>query len=67
MHVSPFMGMDQRYALRAAEPGPTLSVHIENREDGEQVFDATLNLERRPLDRRGAGAPLRRDAARRSR
>ena len=37
-----------------AEPGPTLSVHIENREDGEQVFDATLNLERRPLDRRGA-------------
>ena len=63
MHVSPFMGMDQRYVLRAAEPGPTLSVHIENREDGEQVFDATLNLERRPLDRRGLarhyGATLR--------
>ena len=53
MHVSPFMGMDQRYVLRAAEPGPTLSVHIENREDGDRVFDATLNLERRPLTRRG--------------
>jgi uncharacterized protein len=53
MHVSPFMGMDQRYVLRAAEPGPTLSVHIENREDGDRVFDATLNLERAPLTRRG--------------
>ena len=63
MHVSPFMGMDQRYTLRAAVPGPTLSVHIENREDGEKVFDATLKLERRPLDRRGLarhyGASLR--------
>jgi len=53
LHVSPFMGMDQRYTLRAAVPGPTLSVHVENREDGEKVFDATLKLERRPLDRRG--------------
>jgi DUF1365 family protein len=63
MHVSPFMGMDQRYTLRAAEPGRTLSVHIENREDGDRVFDATLNLERRPLDRGGLvrhyGATLR--------
>jgi DUF1365 family protein len=63
MHVSPFMGMDQRYTLRAAEPGPTLSVHVENREDGAKVFDATLKLRRRPLDRRGLlrhyGATLR--------
>ena len=63
MHVSPFMGMDQRYTLRAAEPGPTLSVHVENREDGAKVFDATLKLERRPMDRRGLlrhhGATLR--------
>jgi uncharacterized protein len=63
MHVSPFMGMDQRYVLRAAEPGPTLSVHIENREGGERVFDATLNLRRRPFSRRGLarhhGATLR--------
>jgi DUF1365 family protein len=63
MHVSPFMGMDQRYVLRAAVPGPTLSVHIESREDGERVFDATLNLERRPLGRRALarhyGATLR--------
>ena len=29
LHVSPFMGMDQRYELRAAAPAETLSVHIE--------------------------------------
>ena len=63
MHVSPFMGMDQRYVLRASEPGPTLSVHIESHEDAARVFDATLNLERAPLTRRGLarhrGATLR--------
>jgi DUF1365 family protein len=63
MHVSPFMSMDQRYTLRAAVPGKTLSVHIENREGGERVFDATLNLERRPFGRRALarhyGATLR--------
>ena len=63
MHVSPFMSMDQRYTLRAAVPGKTLSVYIENREGGQRVFDATLNLERRPLGRRALvrhyGATLR--------
>ena len=63
MHVSPFMGMDQRYVLRASEPGPTLSVHIESHEDARRVFDATLKLERTPLTRRGLarhrGATLR--------
>ena len=52
MHVSPFMGMDQRYVWRAAAPGPTLSVNIESREGDERVFDATLKLERVPLTRR---------------
>jgi DUF1365 family protein len=52
MHVSPFMGMDQRYVWHAAEPGPTLSVNIESREGPDRVFDATLNLERVPLTRR---------------
>jgi DUF1365 family protein len=32
LHVSPLMGMDQTYSFRAAEPGPTLSVHIESRQ-----------------------------------
>jgi len=52
LHVSPFMGMDQRYTWRAPAPGPTLSMHIESREQGTRAFDATLRLERRPLDRR---------------
>jgi DUF1365 family protein len=63
MRVSPFFGMDQRYVWRASEPGSRLSVHIENVEDGRRVFDATLNLERRPLTRRAlsrhSGATLR--------
>jgi DUF1365 family protein len=53
MHVSPFMGMDQRYVWRATEPGPTLSVQIESHEDARRVFDATLKLKRTPLTRRG--------------
>jgi DUF1365 family protein len=50
MHVSPFMGMDQRYVWRLATPGETLSVHIENRDaTGELAFDATLAMRRHEL------------------
>jgi len=56
LHVSPFMGMDHRYAWRVADPGPTLSVHIENRRDGELAFDATLSMRRRPMTRRTLAA-----------
>jgi DUF1365 family protein len=56
MRVSPFFGMDQRYAWRATPPGKTLSVHIENVEEGRRVFDATLNLRRRPMTRRALAA-----------
>jgi uncharacterized protein len=49
MRVSPFMGMDQRYAVAVGEPGPTLSVHIESVENGDRAFDATLKLRRRPF------------------
>jgi DUF1365 family protein len=63
MRVSPFFGLDQKYVWRASEPGSTLSVHIENVEDGRRVFDATLNLRRAPLSRRALarqrGATLR--------
>jgi DUF1365 family protein len=52
LHVSPLMGMDQRYDFRAPAPGETLSVHIESREAGDRAFDATLNLRRRPLELR---------------
>jgi uncharacterized protein len=49
MRVSPFMGMDQRYRVAVAPPGPTLSVHIESHERRHLVFDATLKLHRRPF------------------
>jgi DUF1365 family protein len=59
-HVSPFMGMDHGYEVRAPAPGETLSVHISSRRAGELAFDATLNLERRPYRRlRLLGASLR--------
>jgi len=51
-HVSPFIGMDNRYDWRVTEPNGKLLVHIDERDaDGEAVFDATLSLERRELTR----------------
>lgn len=49
MHVSPFMGMDHRYRVRASTPARTLSVHIASSRAGTTVFDATLSLRRREL------------------
>ncbi len=49
LHVSPFMGMDHVYAARATEPDAMLSVHIESRRAGVDVFDATLAMQRHPL------------------
>lgn len=67
LHVSPLMGMDQRYSFRAGEPGARLAVQIESRpRDGAaepdaaagappakpaKSFDATLSLRRRELSR----------------
>lgn len=53
LHVSPFMGMEQRYLWRMAAPGATLSVHIESQEHERRAFDATLALRRLPLTRGG--------------
>ncbi len=52
LHVSPFMGMDHRYEWHVADPGETLSVHIESRKGGALAFDATLSMKRRPFSRR---------------
>jgi DUF1365 family protein len=49
MHVSPLLGMDQRYSFAAAVPAATLSLHVECGEPGAPVFDATLSLRRREL------------------
>jgi len=51
MHVSPFMGMDHCYDVRASTPARTLSVHIGSSRAESTVFDATLSLRRRELTR----------------
>jgi uncharacterized protein len=49
-HVSPFIGMDNRYDWRVTEPDRQLLVHIdEHDDDGCHVFDATLSLARHEL------------------
>ena len=54
LHVSPFLTMDQRYAIHAGTPGARLGVHIESRHGEAVSFDGTLALRRRELTRRSA-------------
>jgi len=58
MHVSPLMGMDHRYELVFADPGPMVSVHMASRRNGLLHFDATLRLERLELSRELLGRLL---------
>jgi DUF1365 family protein len=51
MHVSPFMGMDQRYQWWTTSPGDRLGIGFRNIEDGEPAFEASLALQRRELSR----------------
>jgi len=48
-HVSPFLAMDMDYGWRFGSPGERLWAHMENRQNGERVFEATLSLRRRPI------------------
>jgi uncharacterized protein len=48
-HVSPFNPMAMRYHWRSNTPDRRLVLHMENRADGEKVFDATLALSARPM------------------
>lgn len=48
-HVSPFMPMQQQYRWQFTVPAERLAVHMENHQHGHRVFDATLNLARRPV------------------
>jgi DUF1365 family protein len=62
-HVSPFMGMEHRYAWSLTVPGETLSVNIDSTtttSPAVHAFDATLSLKREPL----TAASLRRLLAR---
>jgi DUF1365 family protein len=59
-HVSPFMPMDMDYEWRFDAPGERLAVHMRNRRDGQAVFDATLDLARRPIGAATLAAALAR-------
>ena len=51
-HVSPFIGMDNRYDWRVTEPNGKLLVHIDERDEkGDGLFDVTLSLDRREFTR----------------
>ena len=50
-HVSPFMPMDQDYEWHFTHPGKRLGVHMDSFEDGEKLFDSTMLLKNRPINR----------------
>ncbi|MEM7246388.1 MAG: DUF1365 domain-containing protein [Acidobacteriota bacterium] len=51
-HVSPFIGMDVECDWRFSRPGEGLTVQMDNLEEGQRAFDATLVLERREMTTR---------------
>jgi DUF1365 family protein len=57
-HVSPFMGMDQRYDWRFSAPKERLVVHMENHIATGKLFDATLVMRREELSGRSLSAAL---------
>lgn len=50
-HVSPFMPMKQDYVWQFTSPGDSLSVNMDNVENGRKCFDATMTMKRRELTR----------------
>jgi hypothetical protein len=57
-HVSPFLPMDMRYDWRFTEPREQLAVHMENTQNGQRIFDATLTLRQVPLSQYALGRAL---------
>jgi uncharacterized protein len=51
-HVSPFMPMERGYAWDLTAPAEELHVHMAVLDAGAPQFDATLSLQRQPLDAR---------------
>ena len=57
-HVSPFLPMERDYHWAFTAPGDDLHVRMDVLRDGEREFDATLQLQRRPLDGRSLARVL---------
>jgi len=51
-HVSPFIDMDIQYDWRFRLPDDSIRVHMIDYEKGDKLFDASLALHRRPINRR---------------
>jgi DUF1365 family protein len=49
MHVSPFMPMDLDYDWSFSQPGKQLAVYMRCERESRLVFDATLDLHRKPI------------------
>jgi uncharacterized protein len=49
LHVSPFLPLGLEYIWRLNRPDTHLLMHMEDLDQGRKVFDATLNLHRKPL------------------
>ena len=49
-HVSPFLPMERDYRWAFTTPGDDLRVHMQVMRESEREFDATLVMQRRPLD-----------------
>lgn len=58
-HVSPFNPMNQHYRWTFSFRGPELRVHMNVLQDDEKQFDATLVVQRTPLDRKTLHKSLR--------
>jgi DUF1365 family protein len=58
-HVSPFMGMDQEYSWTFTPPEDQMQIQCINYQEGREVFDATLSLDRREWTRRELHRALR--------
>jgi uncharacterized protein len=59
-HVSPFLPMDHDYDWCFSVPDSRLAVHMQNYSGGERVFEATLALERKPINGAALAAALAR-------
>jgi hypothetical protein len=57
-HISPFMDMEQRYVWALADDGRETRVRMETYERGAKLFEARLQLDRRPLDGRSLAHAL---------
>ena len=55
MHVSPFFPMDMTYELTYGPPASRLALRMCLLRGGDVVFDATMRLERREIDRQALG------------